>query len=228
MNLKCICSGSSGNAYILEADNQKLILDFGCSVKELKKMLNFDLTNIVGGLCTHIHSDHYASVRDFKNMGFIVWCPFESVEKRHMRLGDYDIYAFPLPHDGTECYGYLIKYGDEKLLYMTDFEYCEYTFKSQEVNYMLIECNHDMELVDKDLPYYEHSLRGHADISVTEEFIRTNMSDRLTNVIICHISETSGDANNFKKRIGAIGDFKLDIAHKSLIVNLVDKNKCPF
>lgn len=56
MNLSVIGTGSSGNTYILEAnDYQQLIIDCGCPLKEVKKKLNFHLSDIAGVIVSHAH-----------------------------------------------------------------------------------------------------------------------------------------------------------------------------
>lgn len=55
MRLTVLGSGSSGNCYLVECDNEILILDCGISLKEVKKTLNFDLSKIVGCVISHSH-----------------------------------------------------------------------------------------------------------------------------------------------------------------------------
>lgn len=55
MRIKCLGSGSSGNCYLLECENEVLILDCGIGIKDIKKALNFDLRRVSGVLVTHSH-----------------------------------------------------------------------------------------------------------------------------------------------------------------------------
>ena len=56
MNLKCLSSGSQGNCYILTANNgEKLILDCGITIKEIKKGLDWNLRSVVGVIVSHSH-----------------------------------------------------------------------------------------------------------------------------------------------------------------------------
>lgn len=55
MKLSVISTGSFGNTYILESKGEQLILDCGCSLIEVKKKLNFDLSKIVGAFISHSH-----------------------------------------------------------------------------------------------------------------------------------------------------------------------------
>ena len=54
-SLKCVGSGSSGNCYIIKANNEKLILDCGLPIKVIKQGLDFDLGGIQGVLISHAH-----------------------------------------------------------------------------------------------------------------------------------------------------------------------------
>jgi glyoxylase-like metal-dependent hydrolase (beta-lactamase superfamily II) len=54
--LDVISSCSTGNAYILTAGADKLMLDCGVSWKRIQKALNFKLSDVVGCLITHEHT----------------------------------------------------------------------------------------------------------------------------------------------------------------------------
>lgn len=56
MKVKVLRSGSSGNCFILQAnDGETLIIECGVDFKEVKKELNFDIKGVVGCLITHEH-----------------------------------------------------------------------------------------------------------------------------------------------------------------------------
>ena len=56
MKLNCISTGSSGNCYLLENNQEVLILDCGVASMDIKKALDFDLGGIVGVVVTHSHT----------------------------------------------------------------------------------------------------------------------------------------------------------------------------
>ena len=59
MKLKVLGSSSSGNCYLIEANNnEKLILDAGVNFKIVQKELNFNFNGIEGVLVTHEHMDN--------------------------------------------------------------------------------------------------------------------------------------------------------------------------
>ena len=235
MTLKCIGSGSSGNCYILTCNNEKLILDFGLPIKVIKQGLDFDLQGIQGVLVTHCHKDHSLSVDDFKKNGFEVWRPYieyaEYTSQRiyHKVFGKFSVKCFPLPHNGTDNFGFLIECDGQKILYMTDFEYCPYVFAKKKINHILIECNYQQELVDRDLPNYEHKIRGHCSLDTCKEFIKVNATDSLQTVILCHLGQETTEHEECVAEIQKIVPWSnVCVAERGLEVELRKKGECPF
>ena len=119
MILKCIGSGSSGNCYLLENDTECLVIEAGVPFKEIKKALNFNISKIVGVICTHSHADHSGRAYEYEAVGIPVLKPYEQTT-RLAYLGGFEITAFDLTDrqgrfmhsnsDGSECpcYGFYI------------------------------------------------------------------------------------------------------------------------
>ena len=235
MTLKCIGSGSSGNCYILTCNNEKLILDCGLPIKVIKQGLDFDLQGIQGVLVTHCHKDHSLSVDDFKKMGFDVWKPhieyaeFTSHRIYHKMFGKFSVQCFPLPHNGTDNFGFLIEVDGQKILYMTDFEYCPYVFAKQKINHILIECNYQQELFDRYLPNYEHKIRGHCSLDTCKEFINVNATDSLQTVILCHLGQETTEPEECVAEIQKVANkANVFVAMAGLEVELRNAGECPF
>lgn len=238
LTLKCLASGSSGNCYLLENDNEVLILDCGIPIKAIKQGLNWDISKVVGVAVSHGHSDHCKAFHDLNDMGILIFDPYRYCEPDYIRrdemraikYGDFNITAFQLPHNGTANCGFYIRVDGQSILYMTDFEYCHYVFKNQKVNHILIEANHSKDLLDRDRPNYEHSVRGHADIEVTCKFLEVNKTEQLRNVILIHLSSECGDADLFKETAEKVVDCPVYVAEKGLSVtlNAEKKDECPF
>lgn len=187
MFLRTISTGSKGNSYALFHNQEILLLDLGVKVKDIKKSIDFRISDVVGCLVTHKHLwlDHSLSVTDFKNMGIQVYEGYKDYGTK--KMGSFKIKAFPLPHDDVENCGYYIKVGNQKILYMTDFEYCKYIFAKQCVDHILIECNYQQELISEDLPQYYHKIKGHASLKTCKDFIEINKTDNLKNVLLLHM-----------------------------------------
>lgn len=55
MKLKCTQSGSTGNNYWIEHNNQILLLDAGIPIADIKKSIDYRVGDVVGCLATHSH-----------------------------------------------------------------------------------------------------------------------------------------------------------------------------
>lgn len=209
MNLRCLGSGSSGNCYLLSAEAETLVLDCGLPIREIKKGLDWDISKVVGVLCSHVHTDHSKAVKDFENMGIPVFKPYEKAIKKvqYEKFGGFTINAFPMldkemetwQHtntDGSECpcYGFYIKHEDMgQMVYATDTKCISHNFSKMKLNHVMISSNYDNELLG-DNEKREHVLRGHLSIQyVCEEFIKPNKSNALRTIVLCHLSQENAD-----------------------------------
>ena len=149
--------------------------------------------------------------------------------KQSIRISEWVVTPFYLPHDNTPNFGYLIDLPSNagRLLYCTDFEYLPYTFKSQKINYFLLECNHQADLVDRSEAKYEHSLRGHSELETVKEIIRVNKTPDMRNVILCHLSDGWSDPETMQKEVQSVAGkwVNVDVACAGMTVEL---SKYPF
>ena len=224
LNLKVLSTGSKGNCYLLSTENETLVLDCGVPIKEIKKALDFNVARICGVLSTHGHQDHCKSEPDFTNMGIQVFRPYDEQIACSLatKCGPFMVQAFKLPHNGAPNYGFLITVDGQKILYMTDFEYCQYTFKNQKINHILIECNYQNKYVNRDLPNYEHKIRGHCELETCKGFIETNKSEELKSVLLLHMGGGTCDPTECVEEIRKITDanVRVDYARKGLGLEL--------
>ena len=229
MKLKVLSSGSqNGNCYLLESNGETLILDCGIPIREIKVGLDFDIMKVAGAVCSHCHSDHSKSVRDLLNIGIPMLAPYVGGRKT-AQFGKFKIQAFELPHNGTPNYGFLITVDGQKALYLTDFEYCPYTFVKQKVSHILVECNYQQELVNRDLPQYEHKIRGHCSCSTCKEIVRVNKTDSLRTVLLLHLGQETAIGEECVAEIREVagnGVF-VDFARQGLEIELRESD-CPF
>lgn len=217
MNFKCLGSGSSGNCYLLSTETETLVLDCGLPIREIKKGLDWDISKVVGVLCSHVHSDHAKAVKDFENMGIPVFKPYDKAIKKvqYEKFGGFTINAFPMldkemetwQHtntDGSECpcYGFYIKHEDMgQMVYVTDTKCISHNFSKMKLNHVLISSNYDNELLE-DNEKREHVLRGHLSIQyVCEEFIKPNKSNALRTIVLCHLSQQNSDPDKMLSEV---------------------------
>lgn len=231
MRYGCIGSGSDGNChYLINDGGEILIIDAGLGIATIKKGIGFKVANIVGVLISHEHLDHSKSKKDFENMGTPVYAPYEEQGIAYVDWGGYRIKAFSLPHDGTQNYGFLISCDGMKVLYMTDFEYCQYNFKSLNVDHILIECNYMDEMVDEDAANFNHKVLGHASLSTCKDFVSANRTDALKTVVLLHLGSETSDPNKMMVAISKVArnGVHIDYARHGLKLDLIDKDWCPF
>lgn len=222
LTLKCLASGSKGNCYLLSSERETLILDCGISMREIKRGLWYDLKRVVGVCVTHGHKDHAASAAELRRMWTSVWMPYDEKELLNMKqFGGFRVQCFPLPHNGTPNYGFFIRAEGQTILYMTDFEYCQYSFEKQKVNHILIECNYSKELVDRNLPQYEHKIKGHCGLDYCKRFIQCNKTDDLRTVLLLHMGRDTCDPEECVGEIKKIAPAAhVDAARAGLTVDL--------
>lgn len=238
MILKIIATGSSGNSYALfSSTGEMLLLDLGVTEKVIKKAIDWKISNVVGAVITHRHLDHSLAIKDFKAMGIPVFIPavdlgrIEADDETMLaeKLGNFVIKAFQVPHNGTRNCGFLIYADGQKFLYMTDYEYCPYNFVKQKINHMLIECNYIKDMVDTDIPNFEHKIRGHAELDTVKKFVEVNNSDALQNVILCHLGNGSSDKDRIIAEIKKIAvGANVDVAEPGKYWELKKPGECPF
>jgi phosphoribosyl 1,2-cyclic phosphodiesterase len=203
MRLRVIGSGSSGNCYILENEDEALIIDAGVRFLEVKKALRFQVRKIVGVIITHKHGDHAAFAHEYKEAGIPVFQPYESESlQQNIRYGGFRIQSWEAVHN-VQCVGYLIDHDDlGRMLYVTDTEYVKYRFKG--ITHFLIEANYSEDLVNKEEAKYLHVLTGHLELQTTIGCIQANQSELTRRIILCHLSRDNADPEAFRTAVEAI------------------------
>jgi len=241
MYLKCLGSSSAGNCYLLTSNSgETLILDCGIPIMEIKKALNWNIKDVVGVLCTHQHSDHNKSLKDFINMGIPVFAPYLSLESMKMET-EFNIRMFDLTTidgnwthtdaNGEPCpiYGFLITHKEMgRMLYITDCEVVKWKFR--DINHILLGVNYDKDLIDRDnTGKANHVFRGHLSIDTACDFVKANYSDSLQNVIMCHLSSENSDRDSFIEKMKRVAyGANVDVAERNKEWVLRKGDECPF
>lgn len=230
MKLNVISTGSQGNCYILSNNGECLILDAGVTVDEIIRGCDYKFSNIAGALITHEHKDHSKSENKLVAKGVNVFAPYhEENPELVKKLGSFIVQAFELPHNDTKNYGFYIKTDKEKLLYLTDFEYCPYNFSNLKVNHILVECNYQERLITPELANYEHKVKGHCELNTCKTFVKTNNSNALRTVLLLHMGVLTCDSeecvDEIKKELNKT--VSVDYARAGLEI-ILNNGECPF
>lgn len=225
-------SGSSGNAYILECDNEILLLELGVSWKEILKALDFKLDKVVGCLCSHAHGDHAKSVKDALRAGISVYStqgvqfihPKVKVPKmgEKTQIGGFLIQPLEVPHS-CECYAYIVQHPEiGKLVIATDCS--AFKYKIKEVNHWLLEANYSEQILidkmcDDDLG---RSLYGnHLELEDTVAVLKANFCSATQSVTLIHLSDTNSNEKEFVQRVkDEFGFENVSAAYAGQVINL--------
>lgn len=221
MILHCLGSSSDGNCYLLKNDTECLVIENGIPFKEVKKDLDYNIMQIVGTIASHKHGDHHRYTYEYRTAGIPTFCPFEFKQpKNFVRFGGFTIQCFPLIHD-VPCYGFYIRHKEMgKCLFVTDTLCVPPVFKDFEVNYILVECNYQDDLVDKNSANYEHKLRHHMSLDTCKNFIQANKTNALRTVILCHLGAETTIAEECITEVHKVANCPVYAAKKGMEIEL--------
>lgn len=203
MKISMLCSGSTGNACVIEDKGTKLMIDCGGTKRHLLsslKEINTEISELSGLLLTHGHSDHISQVKHFKNVP--TYGTFEideypvNVISTHesFEVGNLQITSLPLSHDFPKTVGYKIV-GESTLVYITDTGYVnEKLFPEiSNADYIVMECNHDPEMLmrtNRPFPTKRRimSAEGHLSNEECTRILNDIVGDNTKDIILAHIS----------------------------------------
>lgn len=229
MLLKCNGSSSSGNGYALIEDDEILLLECGVPAKEMLKSIDYQTSKVVGCLLTHEHSDHSKCIKQYMQYGIKVYTSNEvhtgistiygentrcMNRMRKERIGSLTVTPFRVHHNDTECDGFFIETkSKERILFITDAEYCPYNFSKMGINHAMIECNYSNDYINKidDCGNMDHVLHGHMELETCKRLIRSINSCDLRSVGLLHLSLSNGNPVRFSEEIENIVDCDVDV-----------------
>lgn len=172
LRFSVLASGSTGNAFYIESEKEKFLVDAGLSGKQMDRLfaeVNVDPSQLSGILVTHEHSDH------IKGLGIIArkynlpiyanektWKAMEkSIGKISLNqkflfgmeeaktFGDLDIESFGVSHDAAEPMFYVFRHDGKKVALVTDLGYVSERIKKtvEDANAYIFESNHDVGML---------------------------------------------------------------------------------
>lgn len=241
MRLKVLASSSSGNCYLLENEEETLIIECGLPFKKIQEGLNYNTRKVVGCLVSHEHGDHSKSIDKLTENGIDVYTSTGTVKaleleenyrvkniKGHelIKIGGFTVLPFDTQHDALEPLGFLIQHKDMgKLLFITDSYYSKYKF--QGLDHILVECNYKKEIlkenIDKGIiPEWlkERITKSHFEIENVKEFLKSSDLSKVKNIVLIHLSSQNSNEELFKREIEGTTGRPVTIAKKGLNLNI--------
>lgn len=98
-----------------------------------------------------------------------------------------------------------------RLLYMTDLEYCPYSFKNLRVQHLLIEANYIEDLVNREAENYAHQIRGHCSLDTCKGIVEANKTLDLRTVTLIHLSDKACTPNKVLEEIKEVAGNRVEV-----------------
>ena len=209
-------SGSRGNATLVEAGADRILVDCGFAAREFVARcegLGFDPGSLSAILVTHEHGDHTRGVGPLaRRFGIPVWMThgtwratnFGSIGDLNLfsghagdfRIGEMSVKPVPVPHDAREPTQFVFTHAGIRFGMLTDLG--SITPRVVEafdgVDALLLECNHDQDMLATGP--YPPSLQarvaghyGHLNNAQAADFLRRIDHGRLRHLVAAHLSE---------------------------------------
>ena len=241
MKFSVLASGSKGNATYVNVGGHRILIDVGITFKDLDARLNgigVSIESIDTLLLTHSHSDHtkglmtfYKKVNPTIYMSDKTYSELDILDidyigiKNEFNIDDINIKTIILSHD-VACYGYIITYNNNSLVYITDTGYINerYIEKLKNKNIYIFESNHDIEMNLKSRKPLKYRMRvvsdiGHLSNSQAAYYLSKLVGENTTHIFLAHLSEEDNDP------IIALNTVKESINNKNISVNLTYQKK---
>jgi phosphoribosyl 1,2-cyclic phosphodiesterase len=172
LRFSVLASGSTGNAFYIESEQERLLVDAGLSGKQLDRLfqeIKIDPSKLSSILVTHEHSDHIKGLGVFARKYKLpiyanakTWQAMEksignlSVDQKfHFNLeeiktfGDIDVESFGVSHDAAEPMFYTFHHQGKKVALVTDLGYVSERIKKivESADAYIFEANHDVGML---------------------------------------------------------------------------------
>ena len=215
-----LASGSSGNCYYISNGSVSILIDMGIGVRTLKKRLaehSISVETIDLVLVTHDHIDHIKHLGAFAER---YYKPVYATAELHNALSNnvptrgrsgsfkrvieaekvseyagVKITAFPVPHDGTENFGYHIEISGKKITLITDVGRVTETVEkyAKMAEHLIFESNYDSTMLNNG--FYPKMLierisngKGHLSNHESSEAIKRIYHPYMKSLFLCHLS----------------------------------------
>ena len=219
LKFSVLSSGSGGNSVYIEADGKRILIDAGLSEKKLsQRMAHIDrsLNGLDAVFATHEHSDHIQGMGPLLRRHQLPLYTTEGTynRARHslgtlpsfnriragqpVEFGELVVEPYATPHDAEESVAFVIHFRGLRLGLATDLGKvtAEAKSKLQKLDALLIESNHDVEMLDAG-PYPWVTKKriksdvGHLSNEACGEMLSSIKHSGLRLIVLMHMSETN-------------------------------------
>ncbi len=210
-------SGSRGNLYFVTAGSTKILLECGVPLSFILKCPS-RLSDVDACFISHEHADHAKAWKELDKRGVLLYMTNGTAQAlgvnycvllsyyQAMPIGtDTKIMAIPAHHDAQEPAACIITNGSDSLLYATDTYYLDDAVNG--LTHIAIECNHSYETLqahagnDVAMQLADRIAHSHMALETLLDWLKKCDLSRCREIWLCHMSDTNGDANGFKKAV---------------------------
>lgn len=225
LHFSVLASGSSGNAFYIGTEKERILVDAGLSGKELTRLLSevdIDPSTLTKILVTHEHSDHIKGLGIFARKYQLpiyanqkTWKAMESslgklsLDQKFVfnmeevkTFGDIDVESFGVSHDAIEPMFYTFHHNGKKVAIVTDLGYVSERIKKTvyDADALIFEANHDVEMLR--MGRYPWSVKrrilgdtGHVSNDDCALALRDIIDNKTKRIYLAHLSKD----NNMKE-----------------------------
>lgn len=210
-----IASGSNGNCYYVENDDDAVLIDAGVSTKQIVERmarLGLSVSKLRGVFISHEHTDHIRGIDVFSRKHAV---PVFMTQKTHassgcfikdnpvsffspgkpVQMGSIRVHPFLKSHDAIEPCGFSVSSGSSRVAVLTDVGlHCENVIEHiRNADALFLESNYDDQML-KTGSYPVHlkkriaSDRGHLSNTQAGMITLEYATTRLKHVFLSHLS----------------------------------------
>ena len=217
MEISALASGSSGNCFYIEHNNNSVLIDAGISAKQIcerLEVLKRNPENVRGIFITHEHSDHTKGADVFsRKFNAPIYATKKTAKKCFLcsdeklvhfiknnsvvELAGMRIEAFSKPHACADPVSYNVM-NDKKISIITDVGFASKNVirNVSDADFLAIESNHDEIMLDKGpYPYFLKkwikSNQGHLSNSQASLCVLEHAPEKLRHIMLAHLSKTN-------------------------------------
>lgn len=222
-------SGSKGNCTFFSYEGTSILIDVGLTKKRLCSLLEqigSSLDQIDAIFISHEHHDHIAGLKNIiKERSIPIFCNLETAKSIYKSLNmenlpfqifvtggsfalkNVNVTTIGVAHDALDPVAFKIQTPDLTFVSMTDVGcMTEALFeKIKEADYMILEANHEVDLVHKShrsITYKQRVLSsfGHLSNNDAIDTIEKMVQLNLKKVLFAHLSEECNDVEVLKEK----------------------------
>lgn len=232
MFMTVLGSSSLGNCYILQGNDEYLIIEAGVQYKSILQAVGYRPDKVAGCLCSHGHGDHAKFISSITGAAIDAYMSAGTLAELNLsghrvhavkpfeifRAGGFSIIPFPVEHDAAEPFGYLINHAEMgTLLFATDT--CYVTNQFSGLNHIMIECNYEPAILQKNYedgvivkPARDRIINSHMSLGTCIDFLTANDLRGVRNIVLLHTSGQNGNRRMFADRVSAATGKLIDVA----------------